>query len=921
MKQNNKHGLPIYGFVILNFFLIASVCAIYSLIVSSTVSKLSTSACNGDEEQSCGRENALSGGKKLFIAYSGQLFTRIVFGVLFMVLQTQFLYPTDFPSRFRCDPNSAGDQPRNSTGVMQNSTPILHDCHNQRATKKNSCMKAILVVNGIFVFLVLMEAVYISIRTWKRNGFMKNSKFLKTHLNPSENFITSTIVNNSASTKLTLELLVVEELTDPETNIPHIPGEPEQLRITPLQEFIENTKKKIKKDTCRPPQLRSPFSGTPGEGQPAKHLALDQIYTNLVVLPDRARYDFTGADRRKKLEVYARSAEKNTAPSGPEDILNHENKKVLIVGRPGIGKTLCCTKVLRDWALEKVFSKTPDAKIHFDAGFFIKFRALNKTNDLTLRELLALSEYSPSDHMDGEVWNYILENPERVLLIFDGIDEFKHNSMIGDENYDPKFRDSVDENMPVHALYEKLATGKLLDGAAVLTTTRPTAMPCIEKIPFDKVYEILGFSSLQVEHYVTKFSEDEHAGETLWRHIGGNIDILSLCSIPASCFIICSTLLHMLSFEDFTTLRLPRKLTDIYKKAVKIFYFTYNEEYRGKNITREDLESDDLPLKVKMKFKKLENIAFEGIKKGRLIFGGNEGMENSALFHRLPDRRTDELNRERQFCFIHLTLQEFFAARHLANMSETELRNFVSKNIEDGKWQLVFQFLAGLMSDKEKLPSEIITDLLPVETEEKEEKLYNEDFTEKVVPRKVIKWPTKDKKHLAVTLLKCCSENSGMKETVQRKLQEISFNFVNFIDCQLTAVDCASLVTVIENQGKKISHLQLSGNNIGPLGCLEICKLLKCRNSQLSWLDLTDNQLTDEAAKYLADAIRDNNCRLRRLNLYGNNITDEGAQHLAEAIRDNCQQRRLNLANNNITDRGAQHLAETISNEYCQLLT
>ncbi|XP_022806248.1 NACHT, LRR and PYD domains-containing protein 3-like [Stylophora pistillata] len=283
-------------------------------------------------------------------------------------------------------------------------------------------------------------------------------------------------------------------------------------------------------------------------------------------------------------------------------------------------------------------------------------------------------------------------------------------------------------------------------------------------------------------------------------------------------------------------------------------------------------------------------------------------MEDSALFHRLPDRRTDELNREKQFCFIHLTMQEFFAARHLTNMSETELRNFVSKNINNGKWQLVFQFLAGLMNDKEKLPSEIITDLLPEETEEEESGFYHEELLGKIERRKVINWPTEDKKHLAVTLFKCCCENNEMKETVQRKLQQINFNFVNFIDCQLTAVDCASLVTVIENQGKNISHLQLGGNNIGHLGCLEICKLLKCRNSQLSWLRLAGNQLTDEEAKYLADAIRDNNCQLRELNLNINNIRDKGAQHLAEAINnENCQLRTLYLFGNNITAAGKQH--------------
>ena len=56
-----------------------------------------------------------------------------------------------------------------------------------------------------------------------------------------------------------------------------------------------------------------------------------------------------------------------------------------------------------------------------------------------------------------------------------------------------------------------------------------------------------------------------------------------------------------------------------------------------------------------------------------------------------------------------------------------------------------------------------------------------------------------------------------MEEIVQRKLQQINFISVNFVRCQLTPVDCASLVTVITNV-QQISHLGLAYNNFGPLG-------------------------------------------------------------------------------------------------------
>ena len=908
-EQYNKFGFPVYGFVILNFVLIIFVCVIYSQILRPTVNRLSRSIRNGDPER---QENALSTGYKLFIAYCCQLSTRLVLGIIFIILQTQLLYPLRLSSKFHCYLTDGTTQPRNSSDNAQRST--LHNCHNQRAVKTNSWMDAVLVVNGIFVAGILIEIVYIFFRACRERDFMQNSKFQTSHLNPSEE-------SRQQEERVQIVINIPHEIqqqerTEHEINIPHLPSGPEQLLKSPLQEFIQNTKKMIMDDTYQPPQLQSLFPSPPGKGHPPKHLTLDQIYTNLVVVPGMADNDFT-EDRRKNLEIYTRSVEKNERPRKLEDILNHENKNVLIVGRPGIGKTLWCTKILRDWASSRVFHKTPDNKIHFDAAFFVEYGTLNTSTDLSLKELLVRSTYSFSNQLDEEVWNYILENPQRVLLIFDGI---KFNSKVSTEDNEPQFRNSVDEKMPLSALYAKLATGKLLNGAAVMTTTRSTALSCIESIPFDKVYEVHGFSCEQVEEYVTKFAgEDKEAGETVKRHITSNTNILSLCYIPASCFIICSSLFKMVKFYTPRGLNLPTSLTGIYKRAVKIFYLRHNEEFRDKHFTREDFESDELPREEEKKLEKLEKLAFEGIKEGRLIFGANEvrGMEDSALFHRLPDRELDSFSSEGQFCFIHLTMQEFFAAKYLINnMSKRKLRNFVSKNIKEGKWQLVFQFVAGLMENKKTLP--IITDLLPVKTEEKDYR-YNVQLTENEEKTKVTCWPTADERYLAVTLMKCLNENSRMKSEAQRKLQQINFNCVNFIRCHLTAVDCSSLVNVIKNV-QQISHLDLSHNNIGPLGCLEICKLLKCREFQLSWLNLEENQMTDEGVEYLAEAINNNNCQLRTLYLRANKISDNGAQHLAEAINNNnCQLRALTLSANKISDIGVQHLAEAINNNNCQL--
>ena len=879
MKQYNKFAFPIFGFVILNLVLIAFVCAIYSQIVRAKVDQLSRGIRNGDQErQLLDHETASSTGNKLFVAYCCQLSIRIVLGVIFIILQTQLLYPLKFSSKFNCYLTDGLTRPRNSSDNAQNFT--LHDCLNQRAEKKTFWMYAVLAVNGILVAGILVETGYLFSRACIERSFMQDSMFLKTHLSLNQ----------------------------------HLDGRhTEQLQERKFPEFIERTKEIIIQETQGLLELQSPFSGNPGENTTVKHLTLDQIYTNLVVIPNRATYDFT-ENREEQLKIYPRSRGEKSQPKSLEGLLNVENKKVLIVGRAGIGKTLCCTKLVRDWAFNKIFKATAGAKIHFDAAFFVKFRRFESANDLSLRELLIKTEYFPTNHLDDEVWNHLIENPEGVLILFDGFDEFKLNANMVRAPPHPR---CIEDKKPLQILYQWLVTGKLLKDASVVTTTRPSALSSIKHLTFDKTYEILGFSSEQVEEYVYKLAgDDKTVGETLWRHISGNMNLLSLCYVPVNSFIICSSLLQILESESSADVTLPAKLTSIYKIAVKVFYFKHTIELSDIPFALEH----NLPTEELKKFEKLGRVAFEGIKEGKLILGGHEvsGMEDSALFHRLPDRKTDAINREPQFCFIHLTMQEFFAARHLANnMSDTELKSFVSENIKNGKWQLVFQFLAGLMEDKIHLSNEIITNLLPVETEEES---YTEQWTDKEEKSTVTCWPTSGEKDLAMTLIKCLNENSRMKLEAQEKIQQLNINFVNFNRCHLTAVDCSSLVNVINVQ--QISHLDLSYNNIGPLGCFEICKLLKCRESQLSWLNLTRNQLTDEAAKYLAEAINNNNCQLRRLNLSYNKISDIGAQHLAEAINNNnCQLHTLDLSYNNISDIGAQHLAEAINNNNCQLHT
>ena len=746
-----------------------------------------------------------------------------------------------------------------------------------------SWMIAVIVGHGVLALIILIEMICIlTLRVKKGKRFLEDLEFLKYYLPAQE----------------------PQELGRPRQDPAH-----ELSTIIPepssVNEFIKSQQECIIESTEKDPGLKALFQVKHGEGKRNKDLKLDEIYINLSLILDRARYDLAGT-RLEQLRVFPMPKE-NFRQISREDIVDAENKKILIVGRPGIGKTLFLTKWIRDWGLGKALN-------YFEVAFFLKFRKFNSVGELSLRDLLSRSEYARE--LSNEVWNHVLTNPERVLIFFDGLDEFLDRSSVANER--SSWKDG-EKPMLVCALFYNILEGNLLPGASVLTTTRPTAVSDVTDLPFDKTVEILGFTSQQVEEYVENFAKDApedvpDAGKKIWEHIKTNMNIFSLCYIPVNCLIICSCLLQVLKFHSekgLTGVGLPTKLTDIYQRAVKLFCFRHDEEYRDEPLRREDINSKHLPPKVEKKIKPLTKLAFDGLKQKRLIFGESEvpkDLLSSSLFHRLPDRQTDAYTSEAQYCFIHLTMQEFLAAKYITEtMKGKELRRFVEDYISDGEWQLVLQFVAGLLG---KQSIEIFTDLLPKTTEQKDEgALLLDSSSER---RTVTCWPTGREKRLALTLMKCMDESNESGSVVQRKLEEIGFNAVDFSYCDLAPADCTAVAHFLQSR-KQLSHISLANNNIGPLGCVEIVKLFDISKSQLTSLNLSVNNITDEGVKVLSDVLVNNN-KLHSLNLRANNITYRGVKLLSEGLVNNNKLRSLDLSYNNITDKGVKILSEGLVN-------
>ena len=180
-KQYNK--FPVYGFVIINFLVTASVCGIYSQAVKSKVEELEDNPRNPDLGQ--------TSRKKLFKAYCLQLLARFVLGIFFLVLQTKLLYPLSFPSNFNCNLTTDGKFSDITASASRNETETQtsYECHNQRAAKKTVWAYAVIVVTGAFALLVFIESLYMLLWRTRKVGFKvftEDQEFHKCYLSSSK---------------------------------------------------------------------------------------------------------------------------------------------------------------------------------------------------------------------------------------------------------------------------------------------------------------------------------------------------------------------------------------------------------------------------------------------------------------------------------------------------------------------------------------------------------------------------------------------------------------------------------------------------------------------------------------------------------------------------------------------------------------
>ncbi|KAI0238592.1 hypothetical protein LSAT2_010679 [Lamellibrachia satsuma] len=245
-------------------------------------------------------------------------------------------------------------------------------------------------------------------------------------------------------------------------------------------------------------------------------------------------------------------------------------RRVLVIGKAGIGKTMLTMHILDKWVNGHLMST-------YRHVFYFALRDLSQISQSSLTDLffeLHDDEIpKPSDDASAEFFKDVTANPGNCLVILDGADEFGEIDLIRDK-FEPK------QVVDMRTLLSSVIQGKTLGRADVLVTSRPGGIK--DTSCFDKTAEIYGLTQDKIFEYISKFCRgDEDLKTSIEDHISGNTNIASLCYIPVQCDLVCRT---VRTKKNYPNKQLPETITQLYTMAVTNLVNEHHPLFKGKEV-------------------------------------------------------------------------------------------------------------------------------------------------------------------------------------------------------------------------------------------------------------------------------------------------------------------------------------------------
>ncbi|KAG2455208.1 NLRP3 protein, partial [Polypterus senegalus] len=475
---------------------------------------------------------------------------------------------------------------------------------------------------------------------------------------------------------------------------------------------------------------------------------------------------------------------------------------IVISGVAGIGKTTMVQKIMFDWAIGTQYQR-------FEFVFLFKFRDLNLLDTETEPEMpLTRLIVRHHKYLNDPRLKQILQKPESLLFIFDGLDEYKHKLDFTQE----RLCSNPDDYFPVYILVTSLVRRTLLKGCSVLITSRPTVLGALNKERVDRFAEILGFFPEQRLMYFKKFFGDADLGAEAFQYVEENAILYTMCFNPSYCWIICSVLSSHFMTPEEEREAAPRTVTELFVMFLHNILTNHRREAK-----------DQRGILVK-----LGKMAYFGVANKTLVFYDKFEMSTfglqTVIFSTtflsgfLKEILQRESNLEHTtYTFYHLTLQEFMAASFFYLDPSGGVEDMLVKLdlCKDGRFEILTLFLAGLARPTVfKALGEILGEF------------------ERKTAKRVLDW-VKQKAEKALQgkdkseALRVCQ---WLYETQNKRLIRDAIGKdlkMNFSETTLSPLDCAVLGSVISCCGE-LKELDLTNTELTPECISRLARGLIC---------------------------------------------------------------------------------------------
>ena len=316
------------------------------------------------------------------------------------------------------------------------------------------------------------------------------------------------------------------------------------------------------------------------------------------------------------------------------DMFKGKPTRMLVYGRPGIGKSTFCKKAAYDWskALTEILK-------NFFVLILIKLRDVSDVGNI--RDVLRASKLLASDgpiSVDS-LYDYIINNQDKVLLILDGYDEYS----------------CAKEHSPILEIWK----GEQLRDCHVIVTTRQ--LKCDElRGPSHVQLEIQGFKSWErKETFARKFMAGEEDLNEFRLYLEEK-DLVDMAEIPLLLLMLCSL------WKEKRHEGLPKSRADIFTQFIQTMLDHKGGSHQSmpfQKVTSTEARED---------LSNLGKVAFEALLQDRLYVRCSELPSNiSRSFQKLSEVglfqivNLTSLNPEKGAYFIHKSVQEFLAAWHI----------------------------------------------------------------------------------------------------------------------------------------------------------------------------------------------------------------------------------------------------------------